>query len=88
MTLQKRFIASPHDVLAIRLTCKCGACLSLIPTVKINIRAQCPNCGTQWFVGNDLTQQLLEQLCLALGNLRNRSEVAPYKVEMEFNQPE
>lgn len=88
MTLQKRFIASPHDVLAVRLTCICGASLSLIPSVKINIGDQCPSCGKPWFVAGDMTQKLLEQLVEVLGTLRNRNEQSPYKVEMEFNEPE
>ena len=88
MTLQKRYLVTPHDVVAIRLTCKCGTSLSLKPAEKTNFPDRCPNCHTLWFVENDLTQQVLEHLIMSFGALRARSEAAPIKVELEFNQPE
>jgi hypothetical protein len=88
MTLQKRYLATPHDIRAIRLTCKCGTSLSFIPAEKTNFPDKCHNCHAPWFLENDLTQAVLDQVILGLGALRKRSEAVTCKIEFEFDQPE
>lgn len=88
MTLQKRFVIGPKDVLAIRLTCKhCKASVSIPPSEFKCVRDACANCREQLFHG-DSTKIGLEQLIAGLADLQKCSDDMGWSVHLEAEQPE
>lgn len=89
MTVTKRYLAEPTDVIAIRVVCtKCSGSVSIPPNESSNISERCPTCGSRYLPDNGLDYKLVLQLLRTLVALRDRSKAADCKVHFEFNLPE
>lgn len=88
MTITKRFVADFKDVLAVRLTCPCGASVSLPPTSPWNLPRTCPHCHNEWIPLNSVDSGLLETLLRNISAMREVKDNAPWKAQLEFDLPE
>ncbi len=93
MTLQKRYLAEPADILTVRLYCyKCTGAAHIPLTGPGDLPDSCPYCHENWFIRGTPDQQSSRQSILsliqALRALKERGEKAIFQVQLELNLPE
>lgn len=87
MTMQRRFLIEPHDILALDYECnKCGVHYSIRVTEFKKSQLVCPSCGAEWvrgsYHGPDMSDTVTPQFVRYLKELRAISKDSTIRLEV------
>jgi hypothetical protein len=91
MTIIKRLLVTIDEIKMVRLTCtKCETVVSFMPSAaSVPNECRCSvNKDALWFTPGGLENQNINSLLKLIGDIKKQiPKNAPYKLELEFEQP-